>query len=212
MSVDPAASVHPTAIVETGAAVGAGTRVWHFCHLMSGARVGARCVLGQGVYVGDRVVVGDGCRVQNHVSLYDGVLLGDDVFVGPSAVFTNVSRPRAFVSRHDAFEATRVGRGATIGANATIVCGHTLGAYCFIAAGAVVTADVPAHALMMGVPARQTGWVCRCAATLPLGDVETASKDQSAGEPPAGPARVACWQCGTAFQLRDGAVTVDDAP
>jgi UDP-2-acetamido-3-amino-2,3-dideoxy-glucuronate N-acetyltransferase len=149
-------------VIDGGATVGAGTKIWHFCHVMAGARVGARCVLGQNVFVADGAALGDGCRVQNNVSIYDGVELAADVFVGPSAVFTNVKNPRAAVSRKGAFVATRVGRGATIGANATIVCGVTIGEYAFVGAGAVVTRDVPAHAIVTGVPARRTGWACAC--------------------------------------------------
>ena len=150
---------HATAVVDAGAHVGAGTKIWHFCHVMKDARVGTGCVLGQNVFVASGAVVGDRCHVQNNVSIYGGVALEDDVFVGPSAVFTNVKTPRAAVSRKHAFVATRVGRGATIGANATIVCGHTVGEYAFIAAGAVVTEDVPAFGLMAGVPARRIGWM-----------------------------------------------------
>jgi UDP-2-acetamido-3-amino-2,3-dideoxy-glucuronate N-acetyltransferase len=157
---------HPTAIVDRGAHIGAGTKIWHFCHVMAGARVGARCVLGQNVFVAAGAVVGDGCRIQNNVSLYDGVRLEDDVFVGPSAVFTNVRNPRAAVDRRASIEATPVGRGATIGANATIVCGTPIGEYAFVAAGAVVTRVVAAHAVVAGVPARRTGWMCRCGKRL----------------------------------------------
>jgi UDP-2-acetamido-3-amino-2,3-dideoxy-glucuronate N-acetyltransferase len=154
--------VHPSAIVEAPVQIGAGTRIWHFCHVMPGARIGAHCILGQNCFVGGGAVVGDGCKVQNNVSLYDGVVLEDEVFVGPSAVFTNVVIPRAFIDRKHAYAETRVGRGASIGANATIVCGRTIGEYALVGAGAVVTRDVPAHALVAGVPARRTGWVCRC--------------------------------------------------
>jgi UDP-2-acetamido-3-amino-2,3-dideoxy-glucuronate N-acetyltransferase len=133
---------------------------------MAGAQVGARCVLGQNVFVGARAVIGDGCRIQNGVSIYDGVVLADEVFVGPQAVFTNVRTPRAFVSRKDALGATHVGRGATIGANATVVCGVTIGAYALIGAGAVVTRDVAAHALVTGASARPAGWACRCGEVL----------------------------------------------
>ena len=159
--------VHPSAIVDDGATLGDGTKVWHFCHVMTGARIGARCVLGQNVFVAGNVVVGDGCKIQNNVSLYDGVVLEDEVFVGPSAVFTNVGTPRAFVVRKDEYRATVVERGATIGANATIVCGHRIGTYAFVAAGAVVTRDVMPYALVAGVPARRIGWACRCGVTLP---------------------------------------------
>ncbi len=160
-------TIHPTAIVDSGAAIGGGTTIWHFSHVMSGARVGARCVLGQNVFVGARAVIGDGCKIQNNVSVYDAVELDADVFIGPGVVFTNVKTPRAFISRKDEFQVTRVGQGASIGANATIVCGLTLGAFCLVGAGAVVTHDVPPHALVAGVPASQRGWVCRCGVTLP---------------------------------------------
>ena len=153
-------------MVDAGAVIGADTKIWHFCHVMAGARVGARCVLGQNVFIASSAVVGDGCRVQNNVSIYDGVALADEVFVGPSAVFTNVRTPRAAVTRKDAFVETRVERGATIGANATIVCGVAIGEYALVGAGAVVTRDVAPHALVTGVPARRTGWACACGEVL----------------------------------------------
>ena len=166
MTAPAAPSIHPSAIVEPGAELGPGVRIWHFCHVLAGARIGAGSMLGQGCYVAAGVVIGAGVRVQNGVSLYDGVELADDVFVGPNAVFTNVKYPRAFVSRKHEYEATRVGRGATIGANATLLPGVTLGEYAFVAAGAVVTRDVPAHALVAGVPARPLGWVSRAGERL----------------------------------------------
>lgn len=158
--------IHPTAIIDPGARIGAATRIWHWVHVMPGAQIGERCSIGQSCFIGP-VQIGDGCRIQNHVSLYDGVTLEDDVFLGPSCVFTNVAHPRAHVSRKEAYAATRVGRGATIGANATIVCGVAIGAYAMVGAGAVVTRDVRAHAIVTGVPARETGWACRCGETLP---------------------------------------------
>jgi UDP-2-acetamido-3-amino-2,3-dideoxy-glucuronate N-acetyltransferase len=157
---------HDTAIIDIGAQIGAGTKIWHFSHVMGGAQIGERCVLGQNVYVGARAVVGNGVKIQNNVSLYDAVILDDDVFCGPSCVFTNVVNPRAFVERKTEYHETRVKRGASIGANATIVCGVTLGEYCLIGAGAVVTKDVPAYAVMTGVPARRTGWVSRVGVVL----------------------------------------------
>lgn len=153
--------VHPSAIVDDGARIGPGTRIWHFCHVLAGATIGARCTLGQNVMVGGRVVIGDGVKIQNNVSLYDGVILEDDVFCGPSMVFTNVLTPRAFVDRKAEFAPTLVRRGATIGANATIVCGVTIGEYAMVGAGAVVTRDIADHALVVGAPARRIGWVGR---------------------------------------------------
>lgn len=173
--------IHPTAIVDEGAQLGPGTKVWHFCHVMGGARVGARVSLGQNVYVAATVVLGDGCKIQNNVSLYDGVTLAADVFVGPSAVFTNVVNPRAFVIRRDEYKTTAIGLGASIGANATIVCGHDIGEYAFVAAGAVVTRTVAPYALVGGVPARFMGWMCRCGVRLPQakGTVLTCSTCQA---------------------------------
>src|SRR5690349_21603900 len=157
----PNALIHISSYVDAGAVVGRGTRIWHFCHILGGVVIGENCSIGQNVMIGPNVKLGNGCKIQNNVSLYDGVELGDDVFCGPSCVFTNVNNPRANVSRKDEFRATPVRRGASIGANATIVCGHSLGEYCFIGAGSVVTKDVPAFALMVGNPARRVGWVSR---------------------------------------------------
>jgi UDP-2-acetamido-3-amino-2,3-dideoxy-glucuronate N-acetyltransferase len=151
--------IHESAYVDDGSTIGSGTKIWHFAHVLPNTKIGANCVVGQNAMVGPDVSVGNGCKIQNNVSLYKGVTLEDDVFCGPSCVFTNVLNPRANIQRKDEFKPTLVKRGATIGANATIVCGNTLGAYCMIGAGAVVTHDVPAHALMVGVPARQMGWV-----------------------------------------------------
>ncbi len=153
--------IHPTAVIDDNVTIGADTRVWHFAHLVSGCRVGSGCSIGQNVVIMPTAVVGDGCRIQNNVSVYDGVTLEDDVFVGPSAVFTNVINPRAFISRKSEYRPTTVRRGASIGANATIVCGHEIGEFSLIGAGSVVTRDVPPYALMMGNPARQRGWVSR---------------------------------------------------
>lgn len=153
------AKVHPSAYIDDGVEIGARTAVWHFSHVLSGSVIGEDCSLGQNVVVGPNVTIGDRCRIQNNVSVYEGVTLDDGVFCGPSCVFTNVVNPRAEVSRKDEFRSTHVGRGASIGANATIVCGHDIGAYAFIAAGAVVTSDVPDHALVAGVPARRIGWM-----------------------------------------------------
>ena len=155
----PGVQIHPSAFVDEPCEIGAGTRIWHFAHVLPRTRIGRECSLGQNVMAGPDVTVGDGCKIQNNVSLYKGVTLEDGVFCGPSCVFTNVNNPRAQVERKDEFRPTLVKRGATIGANATIVCGHTIGEYAFIAAGAVVTQNVPAFALMAGVPACRIGWM-----------------------------------------------------
>ena len=152
---------HETAIVDAGVEIGLGSKIWHFAHILSGSKIGANCNLGQNVMVGPNVRIGNGCKIQNNVAVYEGVTLEDDVFCGPSMVFTNVLLPRAHVSRRSEFLPTLIKRGASIGANATIVCGHTVGAYAMIGAGAVVTRDVPDFALMVGAPARRIGWVSR---------------------------------------------------
>jgi UDP-2-acetamido-3-amino-2,3-dideoxy-glucuronate N-acetyltransferase len=184
---------HESSYIDEGARIGRGTKIWHFCHVMPGAVIGENCTLGQNVVVMPRAVVGNNVRIQNNVSIYEGVILEDDVFCGPSCVFTNVINPRSAVSRKDEYRQTVVRRGATIGANATVVCGHELGEYCFIGAGAVVTGDVPAYALMVGVPARQVGWMCRCGVGLDLtGEAAT------------------CTRCGTRYRLSEQALAPVD--
>lgn len=158
--------VHESSYVEDGAEIGAGTKIWHFCHVMPGSRIGKNCSLGQNVVVMPRVEIGNNVKIQNNVSVYEGVVLEDDVFCGPSCVFTNVLNPRSSVSRKSEYRKTLVRRGVSIGANATVVCGTTLDEYAFIGAGAVVTSDVPAYALMVGVPARRVGWMCVCGERL----------------------------------------------
>jgi UDP-2-acetamido-3-amino-2,3-dideoxy-glucuronate N-acetyltransferase len=155
----PGALIHVSSYVDNGAFVGCGTNIWHFCHILTGSVIGENCSIGQNVMIGPHVTVGDNCKIQNNVSLYEGVTLEDDVFCGPSCVFTNVINPRSAISRKTEFRPTLVKRGATIGANATILCGHTVGSYAFVAAGAVVTKDVPDFALVAGVPARRIGWM-----------------------------------------------------
>jgi len=167
MAAGAAYWAHETAVIDDGAQIGAGTKIWHWVHVSGGARIGANCVLGQNVFVGNRVVIGNNVKIQNNVSVYDEVTLEDDVFCGPSMVFTNVYNPRSHVSRKNEFQRTVVRRGATIGANATVICGNEIGTYAFIGAGAVVNRDVPAHALMVGLPARRTGWMCQCGERLP---------------------------------------------
>ncbi|MGD8317532.1 MAG: acyltransferase [Myxococcales bacterium] len=159
--------IHETAVVDEGATVGAGTRIWHFSHVCAGAAIGDGCTLGQNVFIGAGVRIGDRVKIQNNVSVYTGVTIAEDVFLGPSCVFTNVLTPRAHVERKDDFAPTTVARGVTIGANATIVCGTSLGEWALVGAGAVVTKDVPAHAVVVGNPARRAAWACRCGEVLP---------------------------------------------
>jgi UDP-2-acetamido-3-amino-2,3-dideoxy-glucuronate N-acetyltransferase len=189
--IDPTAFVHESSYVDDGATVGAKSKVWHFCHVMPGAVIGERCSIGQNVVVMNGVHVGDNCKIQNNVSLYEGVILEQDVFCGPSMVFTNVMNPRSHVSRKDEYRKTLVRRGASIGANATIVCGTTLGEYCFVAAGAVITRDVPPFAMMAGVPARRIGWMCQCGIRLPDA-----------------PGDARCEACGSRYVINSNAVTL----
>ena len=160
---------HESSYIDDGCRIGDGTKIWHFSHVMARAVIGAGCNIGQNVVISPDVVIGDNVKIQNNVSVYTGVVLEDDVFCGPSMVFTNVVNPRSHVSRKDEYRATRVKRGATLGANCTVVCGYTVGAYAFVGAGAVVTKDVPDHALVVGNPARITGWVCVCGVKLASG-------------------------------------------
>lgn len=154
---------HPTAVIGYPVEIGEGTKIWHFCHIMAGAKIGKNCIIGQNVFIASGAVLGNNIKVQNNVSIYDGVILEDDVFCGPSMVFTNVFNPRSFISRKKEFRQTLVKRGATIGANATVICGNTIGQYAFIGAGSVVTKDVPDYALVYGNPGKVKGWVCQCA-------------------------------------------------
>jgi UDP-2-acetamido-3-amino-2,3-dideoxy-glucuronate N-acetyltransferase len=169
-------TIHPSAIVDEGAQIGEGSRVWHFVHICSGAQIGERCSLGQNVFVGNDVVIGNNVKIQNNVSVYDAVTIEDDVFCGPSMVFTNVFNPRSAITRKAEYRKTLIKKGATLGANSTIICGTTVGAYAFVGAGAVIHKDVPDFALMVGVPAKQIGWMSRYGERLNLpleGDAET---------------------------------------
>jgi UDP-2-acetamido-3-amino-2,3-dideoxy-glucuronate N-acetyltransferase len=157
--------MHPSSIIDAGANIGNNTKIWHFCHVCANSVIGANCSLGQNVFVADNVIIGDRVKIQNNVSLYDGVIIEDDVFCGPSAVFTNVINPRSFITRKQEYKNTIIKKGASIGANATIVCGVTIGEYALVAAGAVVCKDVPAHAIVAGIPSKIIGSVCKCATT-----------------------------------------------
>lgn len=181
-------SAHESAIIDDGANLGEGTKVWHFSHVCSGAKIGARCSLGQNVFIGNDVIIGNNVKIQNNVSIYDAVYLEDDVFCGPSMVFTNVFNPRSHVIRKHEYRKTLVKRGATIGANATVVCGITIGEYAFIGAGCLVNKDVSPYAMMVGVPARQIGWMCQCGIKLDFTD-DLAE----------------CNTCGSSYKLVNGA-------
>jgi UDP-2-acetamido-3-amino-2,3-dideoxy-glucuronate N-acetyltransferase len=194
VSVHATAFVHESAYVDDGATIGAGSKVWHFCHILGGAVIGERCSFGQNVVVMNGTRIGNNVKVQNNVSIYEGVELEDDVFCGPSMVFTNVINPRSHVSRRNEYQRTLVRRGATIGANATIVCGSTLGEYAFVGAGAVVASDVPDYALMVGVPARRIGWMCQCGERLP---------DSGEGT---------CAACGSTYMLASGGIRRTSGP
>jgi UDP-2-acetamido-3-amino-2,3-dideoxy-glucuronate N-acetyltransferase len=185
--------VHESAYVDEGARIGKGTKIWHFCHVLPGAEIGERCNLGQNVVVMPGTRVGNNVKIQNNVSIYEGVTLEDDVFCGPSCVFTNVLTPRSHVSRKNEYALTLVKKGASIGANATVVCGITIGEFAFIGAGAVVTANVPPYGLMVGVPARRVGWMCQCGERLPL----TATT-------------AACERCGSRYEEKNGRLAAID--
>jgi UDP-2-acetamido-3-amino-2,3-dideoxy-glucuronate N-acetyltransferase len=186
---------HESSYIDDGAVIGAGTKIWHFCHVLPGAVIGERCNLGQNVVVMGGTRLGNNVKVQNNVSIYEGVTLEDDVFCGPSCVFTNVVNPRSHVSRKSEYQPTLVRRGATIGANATVICGATLGEYSFIGAGAVVRGEVPAYALMVGVPARRVGWMCQCGVRLDLRGAEAA-----------------CAACGARYREEGGLLRQIDPP
>jgi UDP-2-acetamido-3-amino-2,3-dideoxy-glucuronate N-acetyltransferase len=187
--------VHQSSFVDPGAIIGSGTKVWHFSHVMPGAVIGTGCNLGQNVVVMPGTRIGNNVKIQNNVSIYEGVTLEDDVFCGPSCVFTNVLNPRSHVSRKHEYQPTLVRRGASIGANATVVCGVTLGEYCFIGAGAVVTTDVPAFGLMLGVPARRVGWMCQCGVRLKV--VNESAK---------------CPTCGAGYREENAVLRLIDPP
>lgn len=183
-------TIHPSAIVDKGAQIGDGSRVWHFVHVCSGARIGKNVSMGQGVFVGNKVTIGDNCKIQNNVSVYDNVHLEEGVFCGPSMVFTNVYNPRSLIERKDEYLDTIVRKGASLGANCTLICGVTIGSYAFIGAGAVVNKDVPDYALMVGVPARQIGWMSEFGEQLDL--------------PVTGDGETVCAQTGTRYLLKNG--------
>src|SRR5499427_10369852 len=217
---------HPSSFVDEGAVSGAGTKIWHFSHILPGAVIGERCNLGQNVVVMGGTRIGTNVKIQNNVSVYEGVELEDDVFCGPSCVFTNVINPRSHVSRKHEYQRTLVRRGSTIGANATIVCGVTLGEYAFVGAGAVVAKDVKSFALVTGVPARQVGWMCRCGEKLGLGtggwglgrdaliagDVPSPREGSRPSPQSPSPQSLKCSVCGTKYELRDDTLRLAEAP
>ena len=184
--------IHPTAVVDEGSTIGEETKIWHFCHIMPGCTIGMGCNIGQNVVISPQVVLGNNVKVQNNVSIYTGVTCADDVFLGPSMVFTNVSNPRSAINRRGQYEQTHVGKGASIGANATIVCGNDIGEYAFIGAGAVVTKDVPPYALVIGNPARQLGWISEYGHRLVFNEQGVAT----------------CPESGNSYQLQHGRVSV----
>jgi UDP-2-acetamido-3-amino-2,3-dideoxy-glucuronate N-acetyltransferase len=187
--------IHESSYVDAGCEIGAGSKIWHFSHVMSGCRIGERCNIGQNVVISPQVVIGNNVKIQNNVSIYTGVILEDDVFCGPSMVFTNVVNPRSHVSRKDEYRQTLVRRGASLGANCTVVCGHSIGRFAFIGAGAVVTKDVPDYALVVGNPGRITGWMCQCGVKL------------AAGAQP--PAAARCQACGSQYRGGAGVLTAE---
>lgn len=191
--------VHESSYIDDDVQIGEGTKIWHFSHILSGAKIGKNCIIGQNVCVERGVTIGDGCKLQNNVSVYKGVTLEDAVFCGPSCVFTNVYNPRAFIERKHEFRPTLVKKGATIGANATIVCGGTIGKYALVAAGAVVKKDVPDYAIVAGVPAKQVGWVCKCGTTLGAKGERLMAK----GEPV-----VTCSRCANQYRIENDQLVV----
>ncbi len=192
--------VHESSFIDPDVEIGEGTKIWHFSHILSGAKVGKSCIIGQNVCIERDVTIGNRCKIQNNVSVYKGVTLEDEVFCGPSCVFTNVYNPRAFIERKTEFRPTLVNRGATIGANATIVCGATVGKYALIAAGAVVKIDVPDYAIVAGVPAKQIGWVCRCGTTLKFNGKESGVKSEGL--------KATCTYCGNHYSIENGTLKV----
>lgn len=190
--------VHESSYVDDGAEIGAGTKIWHFCHIMPRAHIGERCNIGQNVLVSSDVIIGSNVKIQNNVSVYTGVVVEDDVFLGPSMVFTNVINPRSHISRKNEYKTTFVRKGASIGANATIVCGVTLGSYSFVGAGSVVTQDVPDYALVYGTPARLHGWVCQCGEQLKFTETDGVEK-------------AVCENCGDAYRKQDQVVGLEES-
>jgi UDP-2-acetamido-3-amino-2,3-dideoxy-glucuronate N-acetyltransferase len=191
--------IHESSYVDEPCEIGEGTKIWHFSHVMAGSKIGSKCNIGQNVVISPQVRIGDNVKIQNNVSVYTGVELEDDVFCGPSMVFTNVTNPRSHVSRKEEYRATRVKKGASIGANATVVCGNTIGRYAFIGAGAVVTRDVPDYAMVIGNPAKIAGWMCECGVKLGL------SRDAAGNE------RASCPACGLEYLKADGRVSLASA-
>jgi len=212
--------VHESSYVDVDVEIGENTKIWHYSHVLSGAKIGKNCIIGQNVCIERGVTIGDRCKIQNNVSVYKGVMLEDDVFCGPSCVFTNVYNPRAFIERKTEFRTTLVKKGATIGANATIVCGAIIGRYALIAAGAVVKSDVPDYSIVAGVPAKQIGWTCKCGTTLKqargkgqeaTGDREEARGEKQGAREKASSGTLVCVYCGNEYRIdRDNLVPISE--
>jgi len=199
----PSFYVHESSYVDDNVEIGNGTKIWHFCHILSSAKIGESCIIGQNCMVGSNVSIGDRCKFQNNISIYTGVTIEEEVFCGPSCVFTNVYNPRAFIERKHEFRPTLVRKGATIGANSTIVCGVTIGRYAIVAAGAVVKTDVPDYAIVVGVPARQIGWTCKCGTTL--------RRARGDGRGAMGNTSLTCNYCGNEYCIDDaGLVSINE--
>ncbi|MGA3209013.1 MAG: acyltransferase [Syntrophales bacterium] len=202
MNEDHKYFAHSSSYIDDNVEIGEGTKIWYFCHVLGGSKIGTKCIIGQNCMIGPDVTIGNRCKFQNNISVYTGVTIEEEVFCGPSCVFTNVYNPRAFIERKQEFRPTLVKRGATIGANATILCGSTIGRYAMIGAGSMIRSDVPDYAIMVGIPARQVGWVCKCGTTLRGNGKTNAAKGK--GQRAKGTTTLKCTHCGNEYALDNG--------